>query len=158
MHITLYNCSSDKRRLIKNYEVIMTYNSCHLKDNTSILDPTFLVKDMSGEGIRKDEFNYVFCAELGRRFYFVKDVVKQRGGVIEIICHVDVLTTYASQIYKHNALVVRSEKKFFEKSSNGIFFDPEYPIRSDATVTTIEIGQVANNHAYYLTVNGGVQA
>lgn len=160
MTIGLYTTTSDRRRVRKSLTSVLDYINAHLKEDTSIIDPVFRVHAESISGVRLDEFNYLYCSETGR-YYFVNDVKLCKGGILEIYCHVDVLYTYRNYILNHNAYVDRSEVEFYKKNqnSNGIFFDNEYPIRTDSYLWTedkLEFGSVANSKSYYLTVNGGV--
>lgn len=164
LDIVLYNCSSDKRRVSKdlpNDKIVATYSDATLKENTSVVNPTFkLSYNQFTLGI-PNGFNYLYCPYL-KRYYFINDVRYCKAGIVEIECHVDVLKTYEDAIRGHNAYIERCEKKFFTQKkllasgNNGIFYDSEYPIRTDVEVVTIPIGQVANGHAFFLTVNGGV--
>lgn len=159
--ITLYNCSSDRRRVMKDLppdKIVATYTAS-LKEDTSITDPVFTLSAVTSE--THVPFNYLYCPYFNR-YYFVNNVKYCIGGVLEIYCHVDVLQSFADAIRGHNAYVERCEKKFFTQEQlkvsgkNGIFYDSEYPIRTDIEVLSYPIGQVANGHAFFLTVNGGV--
>lgn len=139
--------TSDKRRIVKNYtSVVQEYTNVHLKDNTSILDPVFIVTGLPFS--RK--FNYLFCNDFDR-FYFVTDIKYCVGDIMEISCHVDVLESFAFDILSHNAMIERCEEEHFP------FFDGDFPIRSDGVCGNVDVGVVGNSYAYYLTVNGGVQ-
>lgn len=163
MEIDLLNTSSDKRRILKDYDTLVTYITCHLKENTSVIDPIFILKVASVNDDVLRVFNYVYCPYL-HRYYFVNDIKYCAGGILEIHCHVDVLMSYADKIRTHGAFVERAEKKLFQNAKNGvdkngIFFDTEYPIRTDSYIWTndkLEFGSVANSQSYYLTVNGGI--
>lgn len=154
MQVTLYNVTSDKRRTNKPLtNVIGVYSNVNLKQNTSIVNPTFLVS-----GLTNNQFNYLYCPYF-ERYYFVKDPVYCKGQLWEIPCHCDVLMSFRDDILAHDAYILRQEKKFFKsnQSKNGIFRDANYPIRADCFIKNIDIGDVANGVNYYLTVNGGVQ-
>lgn len=160
MQINIYTTSSDRRRVRKALTAVLGYIDCHMKENTSITDPVFRVHAETVAGIKLDQFNYLYC-DVTRRYYFINDIKLCKGNILEIYCHVDVLYTYRNYILEHNAYVDRSEVEFYKKNqnSNGIFFDNEYPIRTDSYLWTeekLEFGSVANSKSYYLTVNGGV--
>lgn len=162
MEVVLMKSTSDKRRISKNVSTIKTYTGVRLKEDTSVIDPTFVLSGVGEQHGVPVDFNYLYCEYL-QRYYFVKDIRYARGGAIEIDCHVDVLMSYSQYIRNHGAYAERSEKEFYKhldkKGSNGIFFDTEYPIRTDSYVWTekkLEFGCVANLHSYYLTVNGGI--
>lgn len=153
MNITLYNNSSHRRRVIKNLTLLHRYSNVHIKENTSILKPHFILT-----GIGSLQFNYLYC-DYFNRYYFVDDVIYLKGGLYEIVCDVDPLYSHRSKIYNHKAYVTRCEHKFYkeDKDKYGIFYDSNYPVRSDVTVEPVDIGVVAYTKGYYLTVNGGLQ-
>ena len=155
MTIALYNCTSDRRRVNKNLQVLIHgYQNVTLDENTSIINPTFI---LTGLDLNDIKFNYLFASELNR-FYFVNDIEFLNGGMFALHCHIDVLETYKNAILKHNAFIVRQEHNFGDgNNKNGVFFDSDYPIRSDVTIESKTVGTVGNSYAYYLTVNGGVQ-
>ena len=154
MEITVYNTSSDRRRLNKDLQQVGVIPNVKIKDKTSIIDPVFVVSKSLLEGLR---YNYCYVADLNR-YYFINNIEYDIGGLILLHCHVDVLETYKDYILTHNAYIVRQEKNFGGgNNKNGAFFDSQYPIRSDVIVEPIDIGVVGNSYAYYLTVNGGVQ-
>lgn len=154
MQITLYNVTSDKRRINKPLDnVIGVYSNVKLKENTSVANPVFLVN-----GLSNNQFNYLYCPYLNR-YYFKTDVIYCKGQLWEIHCHTDVLMSFKDDILEHDAYILRQEKKFFKsnQAKNGIFTDANYPVRADCFIKTIDIGDVADGAVYYLTVNGGVQ-
>lgn len=66
MEIDLLNTSSDKRRILKDYDTLVTYITCHLKENTSVIDPIFILKVASVNDKVLRVFNYVYCPYLHR--------------------------------------------------------------------------------------------
>lgn len=154
MQVTLYNTTSDRRRTNKDLtSMVATYSNVRLKDDTSIINPVFILS-----GVTNNQFNYLYCPYL-HRYYFVENVKYLTGDMLEVSCHVDVLMSFKTDILKHNAYILRQEKKFYNSNQqkNGIFYDSQYPIRSDTYINIIDVGEVCNTDAYYLTVNGGVQ-
>lgn len=76
-----------------------------LRDGTSIIDPQFLVE------APVDTFvgcNYVTVPEFGRS-YFVRNIESYRSNLTLISCHVDVLTSFASEIRANKGIVRRQE-------------------------------------------------
>lgn len=76
-----------------------------LRDGTSIIDPQFLV-DAS-----VDAFvgcNYVTVPEFGRS-YFIRNIESFRNNLSIISCHVDVLSSFASEI-RENVGIVRKQE------------------------------------------------
>ena len=77
-----------------------TEATLHLKEATSLLNPTFLLTADTVPAISEILF-------MGR-YYFVDNIRSVRNGVWEIDCSVDVLATYKSQILAQSAFVVYS--------------------------------------------------
>ena len=75
-----------------------------LKDNTSIINPTILV---DGSILTYPTLNYLFIPEFGNRRYFINNITSVRTNLFEISAHVDVLSTYASQIRQNRGIVKR---------------------------------------------------
>lgn len=111
MVITVSNCTDDRRTLNKTH--VNTFNtvSCHLKENTDIITPTFIIDGRSREAIDGNiaKINYLHCADFGR-YYFVNNIRLLNGGLIELECEVDVLNSNKEAIKKLNGIVNRSEK------------------------------------------------
>lgn len=77
-----------------------TAATLHLKEATSLLNPTFLLTAETVPAISEILF-------MGR-YYFVDNIRSVRNGVWEIDCSVDVLATYKSQILAQSAYVLYS--------------------------------------------------
>ena len=94
--------NSEKNKLDKSLTDIITINGT-LKEDTSIIDPVILI-----EG---DLNNFVHCnymtIDTFSRKYFVTNIRSIRNGLIEISCHVDVLSTYKSQIRGNKGIISR---------------------------------------------------
>ena len=89
-----------------------TTATVYLKDDTSILNPTF---DCTGVPAN---VNYIYVSDFGR-YYFVDDVTYAGKDRIFIKCSVDVLATYKSQIGSLNANV-----EYAASSTNVLVPDP----------------------------------
>lgn len=148
MYIDLYNVTSDRRRVNKPLENLITeYVDVTLDEDTSLINPTFI---LTGLNITQ-KFNYLYCSQLNR-FYFINDVEYCNGGIYKLHCHVDVLMSYINDILSHSAFVERQEHK-----SSKEFYDSSYPVQAKNTCYEVPVGEVGNSFGYYLTVNGGVQ-
>ena len=44
--------------------------------------------------------------------YFINNIRSMRNGLVELTCHVDVLTSYKSQIRANSAIIHRSERNW----------------------------------------------
>ena len=77
-----------------------------LRAECSIIDPVFLVEadlsDLTG-------CNYCTVESFGRS-YFVKDIMSFRAGLVQLSCHVDVLSSFAAEIRTNRGIVLRGER------------------------------------------------
>ena len=141
------NTSTDKRYLSKSTSLIKEV-TCKIKEGTSIINPTVIIKKLSDNHIRK--CNYARINEFGR-YYFINDITEAPANQLEISMHVDVLKTYASQIRGISTLILRQENIF-----SPYYEDKEALVRVNRFREKKNIGTVGGADAnYYLTVNNG---
>ena len=106
-NLVLQTNNSDKNHLDKSITDIMTLSGT-LKANTSIVDPIILVEaDLSS----LVTCNYMTIDTFGRK-YFINDIISVNNGLVEIHAHVDVLTSFKSQIRSNHAIVTRQAYKW----------------------------------------------
>lgn len=121
--ITLQVNTSEKNRISKTITDIATLTG-DLKANTSIIDPVILF-----EG---DLSNYVHCNYMSiptfGRSYFVNNIQSVRANLFEISAHVDVLSTYASEIKSNSAIIRRQEKQWNLYLNDGVFKTYQNPL------------------------------
>lgn len=103
MKVIFGTCSDDKRSLNKTLEN-KKESDCKLKDTTSVINPTLIIK-----GGLKDfaYYNMFHIADLGRTYY-ITDVKSINNGLVEVTGHVDVLTSFYKEIMQSKFLVSRS--------------------------------------------------
>lgn len=97
-----------------------TQISVVLKENTSVLNPHFLVHNYSFA------HNYV---KWGSRYYFVDDIISISHGMAEYVCRTDVLATYKSDIGASSQYVLRSAS-----NSDPYVQDNLYPAKASVIV------------------------
>ena len=147
MTLELMSTSSDKRYLSKSTSLIKKV-TCKIKEGTSIINPTVIIKKLSDGHIRK--CNYAHISEFGR-YYFINDITEAPANQLEISMHVDVLKTYSSQIRGISTLILRQENIF-----SPYYEDKEALVRVNRFREKKNIGTVGGNDTnYYLTVNNG---
>ena len=114
--IVLMRNNSEKNRLTKDTEVIMTVSG-FLREGTSIIDPVIKIEcdisDASG-------CNYLSIPIFGRK-YFVNDIRSIRNSLFEFSCHVDVLSTYADAIRENTGIIKRQENEWNLYLNDGTF-------------------------------------
>lgn len=104
--IKLQSNQSEPHKLSKSISTVRTITGV-LKDECSIVDPVILVKAGVDSIVG---INYLTLPSLNRS-YFVTDFVSKTSNLTEIYCHIDVLSTYRSQIRAHTAILARAETK-----------------------------------------------
>ena len=146
MVIKLLKCNDDKRKLTKTFTERKVYDNANLKENTSVFEPTFIIRTTILN------FNYVFCDDWNK-YYFVTNITKTMGGLIEISCREDVLATYSNELKKRSGYVVRQE---FQNSK--YIIDNKKVTTTQRKTTHQTVGSVGNASGAYisLTVSGGV--
>ena len=115
-NITLQVNNSEKERLDKSITDIATISGT-LREKTSLIDPVIVI-----EG---DLSNYVNCNYMTisafNRSYFINNITSVSNNFFEISAHVDVLTTYKTQIRTNDAIIARQEKKWNLYLNDGVF-------------------------------------
>ena len=142
--ITLQQNNSDVRKLDKSLSTIATVTGT-LKEGTSIINPVILIDcDISNV----NTCNYMTIESFNRQ-YFVNDIKSIRNGLVEFSCHVDVLSTYATEIKGNRAIVRRQENDWNLYLNDGVFKVYQNPV-----VTTIEFPQGFATPEFVLAVAG----
>lgn len=113
MKVTLFNNTSDEKVVGKNLAKVAELTEVRWKENTDILNPTITFHkftDEDGHQVWK-QFNYIMLewSGLPTRYYFVDKMSMNKGGIIEIVCRVDVRQTWRKQMRTKKFLVARQE-------------------------------------------------
>lgn len=120
-----------------------------LREQSSIIDPTFTIESAANFAI----YNYCEIPEFNRK-YFINDIVVGPNNIWTFSCHVDVLTTYASDIRKQNAVIARQEWNY-----NLYLNDDKLMVESDRDIMTLgfnnPLSAASGGRSFVLTVAGG---
>ena len=103
MNITLWNNFTKKRNSTKQPATLGTSKTVLLKEETSIEKPSFILNEPMA--------NWTYASAFGK-YYFVTDVINLDGYRSEIVCDVDTLATYKSDITSYTAFVERSASSY----------------------------------------------
>lgn len=114
--IMLQRNASEKNKVDKTLTSITTMTGT-LKNETSIIDPVIFFEASLSD---LKNCNYCTISEFGRS-YFVNNIRSIRNGLVELTCHVDVLSTYKSQIRQQFALIKRQENYWNLYLNDGSF-------------------------------------
>lgn len=142
MQIILYNVTDDNNVVNKNIESGSTVSMVRTI-NTNIVNPSFLIS--------KDIFNnqnYLFCDEL-QRYYFINNVTLLPGGMLQLDCSVDVLTTYKDSIKNLTCTVARAENNF-----SGYLPDSSLPLYAFEEIVTRKFPNAIDDDSLILMTIG----
>lgn len=114
--IILQRNNSEKNKVDKTLTTIATMTGT-LKNETSIIDPVIIFETSLSD---LKNCNYCTISEFGRS-YFVNNIRSVRNGLVELTCHVDVLSTYKSQIREQFAIVKRQQENWNLYLNDGSF-------------------------------------
>lgn len=114
--VLLQTNTSEKNKLDKNLTTISTISGT-LKNETSIVDPIILIEVNLTNLIN---CNYMTIPAFGRS-YFVTNIRSIRRNLVEVSAHVDVLSSFASQIRNNVAIVHRQENRWNLYLNDGAF-------------------------------------
>lgn len=122
-NIVLQTNNSEPNRVTKQVSNIMTVSGV-LKEDTSIIDPIIKIEcnlsSVTG-------CNYLSIPSFGRS-YFVNNIKSIRHGLVEFSCHVDVLSSFASEIRGSTAIIRRQENAWNLYLNDGTFKVYQNPI------------------------------
>lgn len=114
--LELYRCPSDERMVSKTLNDKFTFNHITFKNDTSIMNPVFIVGAIKDNTEPMDtvgwwrKFNYCYCPNL-ERYYFITDITFTRQGLVELNCSVDPLMSFKEDILASTQLITRQENK-----------------------------------------------
>lgn len=114
--LILQTNNSEKNKLDKDIADIVTLNGV-LKNETSIIDPVILIE---GDISAFTTCNYMTIPVFGRK-YFITNIRSIRNDLFEVSAHVDVLSSFASQIRNNVAIVRRQENRWNLYLNDGVF-------------------------------------
>ncbi len=122
MTIQFYKNVSESNALDKSITPLVLVTGT-LRDESSIINPVVHVTDL--ENYIAD-INYAYITEF-HRFYFVNNIDYIRNNLWRLSMHVDVLTTYKSEIRDNYAIIERNEKEYDLKLNDGLFQTQQNP-------------------------------
>ena len=146
MKIILQRNGSEDNKLDKSLTTVMALTG-ELKEETSIIDPVITIK--TNDASQLVTCNYMTIAEFSRK-YFIKDIKWKSNDIWEITAHVDVLTSFKSEIKQQYALVQRQEIDY-----NLLLSDPCFKVYQNPKIVTKEFPSGFEGGSYILLIAGG---
>lgn len=114
--IVIQQNASEPERVDKVLTDLLTLTGT-MREETSIIDPHFRVA--AGEA-QLVGCNYITVPTFGRS-YFVRDIVSVRNGVMELVCHTDVVSSWKTQLRANRAIIRKSETLWNLYLNDGTF-------------------------------------
>ena len=143
--VVIQNNASEKNRIDKDLTTIVTLSGT-LKDQSSIINPVILI---TGDMATFKNANYMTISSFGRS-YFIDEIVSVRDDLIRISGHVDVLTSFASDIRRCSGIIKRQKKKY-----NLYLNDGSLKVYQNPNVTTKMFPSGFTTQNFVLAVAGG---
>ena len=128
MQVNLYYTNDDEHKL---HKTLTSIHNCigSLKDNCSLIDPVILLETAEATATRA---NYMTISDLDiMRYYFIKDWVMYRDGLVEVHATLDPLMTYETQIRALECTVARNEI-----DADSYLYDENYKIDAYSNIVT----------------------
>ena len=122
MQIIMQRNDSEPNALDKTLTTIATLTG-QLRDQTSIIDPVILI---TGDVSTYAGCNYMTIPDFGRS-YFIRNITSVRTGLLSVSAHVDVLSSFKTQIRANSAILRRSEKNWNLYLNDGSLQTYQYP-------------------------------
>ena len=145
MQILLQRNDSEPNAIDKTLTTLADLSG-DLRDQTSIIDPVILI---SGDISSYTGCNYMTIPAFGRS-YFIRNITSVRTGVFSVAAHVDVLSSFKTQIRANSAILRRSEKYWNLYLNDGSLQTYQYP----AVLPKPFPNGFPNNKQYILAIAG----
>lgn len=121
--IILQKNNSENNNINKDISNILTLSGT-LKNQTSIINPSIIIEanltDITA-------CNYLTIPSFNRS-YFINNIESLRNNLVEISAHVDVISSFKSEILSNTAIVKRQENNWNLYIDDGVFKSYQNPI------------------------------
>lgn len=145
MTITLQVSTSPKNKLDKDVTDVASLSGT-LKTSTSVINPTIIIE---GNLSQYTNVNYMTIPDFGRS-YFITNITSITSNLFEIAAHVDVLSSFATEIRANKAIVHRQETKW-----NLYLNDGSFKVYQNPMVLTKAFPSGFTTQEFVLAVAGG---
>lgn len=142
--IILQTNVSETNSLDKTLTTVATLTGT-LRDGASIIDPIVLVE---ADLVDLKFVNYATINTFGRS-YFVNNITSIRTGLVELNCHVDVLSSFKTEIRANKGIIFRQEEDWNLYLNDGVIEVYQNPI-----VVTREFPNGFDGESYVLVLAG----
>lgn len=109
MNIVFYTNDSPDNEVTKT--LTQQYSATgELHENCSIINPVITCEVENVTAAKIPLINYAYISDFGR-YYFVRNITFI-GKLVRFDMHVDVLSSFATELKNHNAIVARQQNKY----------------------------------------------
>lgn len=109
MNIIFYTNDSPDNEVTKT--LTQQYSATgELHENCSIINPVITCEVENVTAAKIPLINYAYISDFGR-YYFVRNITFI-GKLVRFDMHVDVLSSFATELKNHNAIVARQQNKY----------------------------------------------
>lgn len=105
MTVTLYNNSSDPRKLYKSLSALGSSLTCNVTAPCSVENPSFKLLIDSNNYVIKA--NYLYVSDWGKYYYITNREIQNNNEII-LNCHIDVLMSFKDAIRNTDVVCERS--------------------------------------------------
>lgn len=149
MRLRFYINNSEPEKVDKDITEVGSMTGT-LREETSVMNPTFRVQ-LTVDNV--SFLNYIYVEEWNR-YYFVNDVKSVRNGLWDFSCHVDVLSTYKSQIRQLSCILARQENVYnLYLDDDKFLVDSKRMYLTKAFPNRVQTG----GKSFIFTIAGGVE-
>ena len=148
MNISVAVTSDDEHKVHKNLSILGSYTGT-LKDDCSMETPSIMVQIPEGTAQRANYAAMSAGGELNRTYYyFIKDKIMHRTGIVELQLECDYLMTFETEIRNLNCTVDKNEIM-----ADSYLYDENYKIDAFSNIVTKEFPQgFGDEHLVLITV------
>jgi len=149
MNISIAVTSDDEHKVHKNLSILGSYTGS-LKEDCDMEQPSIMVQVPEGT-IQQANYAAISAGgELPRTYYyFIKDKVMHRTGIVELTLECDYLMTFENEIRNLVCTVDRNEKE-----ANAYLIDNEYKILAYDNIVTKTFPNALNDESMILLAVG----
>lgn len=142
MNLILYSVTDNDHMIPKNLNPVASLVGS-VRGSVSVETPEILI-----ELNNFLEFNYLYCDEF-KRYYYVRNQIAERTGVLRLVCEVDVLQSFYSQFKNCPMIARRSDSDYnaYIKDDNRKFM--QYTVQQYKT-----LGHLSRPDTFILVASG----
>lgn len=145
MNLTLYYNASERKVIGKSLRTLGTVKGV-LKGDASITSPTFVVE---GNSSYFNGVNYLYWEETNR-YYYIDDIQALTGGRMLLVCSVDVLESFKTQIKQQTAILDKQQTL-----SNMYYNDGSFKKDTREFYTIKSFSNGFNDNGEYILITAG---